>query len=68
VRAGKKPTICQEDVLDMAGFLFGVYEFEAQREGIVKLATALLLPELHDSGNSEAGENLVRIAIEAHAG
>jgi hypothetical protein len=52
----------------MAGFLFNAIEDTAMHDGIVKLATELLLPESHDSGNYDAAENLVRIAIEAHAG
>jgi hypothetical protein len=63
-----KPTISQEDVLNMAGYLFGTVEDISMHKGIVMLATELLLPESHDSGNYDAAENLVRIAIEAHAG
>ena len=68
MRVGNKPTISQEDVLNMAGFLFNTIEDTGMHQGIVKLATELLLPELHDTDNYDAAENLVRIAIEAHAG
>ena len=68
MRVGNKPTISQEDVLNMAGFLFTTVDDIAMHNGIVKLATELLLPELHDTNNYAAAENLVRIAIEAHTG
>jgi hypothetical protein len=63
--------LSQEDVLDMAGYLFALIEDPAERNGIVRLATELLLPELTESKSEDRSEramHLVRIAIEAHQG
>jgi hypothetical protein len=63
--------LSQEDVLDMAGYLFSLIEDPAERNGIVRLATELLLPELTESKSEDRSEramHLVRIAIEAHQG
>ena len=58
--------LSQEDVLNMAGYLFAVIEDPAERNGIVKLATELLLPELTESKSDDRSEramHLIRIAI-----
>lgn len=65
-RLGVKQVISYDDVLTMSGYLFTEYEDEAMRDGIAKLATALLLPTIDDSANLAEVENLVRIAIEAY--
>jgi len=66
MRASNKPLITQEDVLTMSGYIFSEVDDAAMRDGVVKLATALLLPMSHDGDDADGVANLVRIAIEAY--
>ena len=61
------PSISQEDVLTMAGYIFSEVTDQSVREGVVRLATALLLPMSHDGEDAAGVAALVKIAIEAYA-
>jgi len=67
MRESNKPIITQEDVLTMSGYIFSEIDDASVREGVVRLATALLLPLSHDGDDAAGVANLVRIAIEAYA-
>ena len=67
MKASNKPLITQEDVLTMSGYIFSEINDLSVREGVVRLATALLLPLSHDGDDAEGVANLVQIAIEAYA-
>jgi len=59
-----RPTIRPQEVLDSAGYLFNEIEDADIRDGIVRLATALLLPEALDTDRQEFAEALIHTAIE----
>ena len=51
----------------MAGYIFSEVKDDSVREGVVRLATALLLPMSHDGEDAAGVAALVKIAIEAYA-
>ncbi len=53
-----------QDVLDAAAGLFNTVEDADIRDGVVRLAARLLIPDAADSGNEEISEALTLAAIE----